>query len=134
MVGKDTGKTGQSAVLSLRKLRGKVKITSLFYKITTLYVKITTLFDKITTLFDTFSRPVLKSACSDIVGDITQSVVTRRPEQLPFSCLSVNICKKVWWLSKKSLSLHRQDESFDYPVHIPYECRVEQDRTDTTPF
>ena len=52
MVWKATGKTCQSAVLSLRKLRGKVKITSLFDKITTLFVKITTLFDKITTLFN----------------------------------------------------------------------------------
>ena len=56
MMGKATGKTGQSAVLSLRKLRGKVKITSLFDKITTLFVKITTLFDKITTLFNRIFR------------------------------------------------------------------------------
>ena len=56
MIGKDTGKTWESAVLSPRKLRGKVKITSLFDKITTLFIKITTLFDKITTLFYIFLR------------------------------------------------------------------------------
>ena len=55
MVVKATGKTGQRAVLSLRKLRGKVKITSLFDKITTLFVKITT-------LFDTFLHPTLHAA------------------------------------------------------------------------
>ena len=59
-MGKDTGKTGQNAVLSARKLRGKVKITTLFDKITTLFIKITTLFDKITTLFDTFSHPAVE--------------------------------------------------------------------------
>ena len=40
MFGKDTGKTGQRAVLSARMLRGKVKITSLFVKITTLFNRI----------------------------------------------------------------------------------------------
>ena len=36
---------------------------------------------------------------------------------------------KIWWLSKKSLSLHRQNDYFDYAA----ECG-EQARIETTPF
>ena len=32
--------------------------------------------------------------------------------------------RKIWKKRKKNLSLHRQDANFDYPVNIPYECRM----------